>query len=166
MRNRLTTNELPLEDLETLGTTLDWAHDPTDPDNYTPNAEKRFVHTVCHPFSHHDGLAERFAAAGFKVVRVQKEWCFDLWSIVMERGDSGLPRDYQPAIRRLRRILETHCVPVDRDSPTLRSNGNRVSIAFRWCEGEVGAICRRRGGGWNAVRSPTYKEEHSDHIPE
>jgi len=143
-------------------TNLDWEHDPSDPEEIAPQTMGRFAVEVCNPFPHHVDLAAVFTGAGFKVIRVEKLWCAHVWEVAMERGTSELPTEYRPAVRRLRTLLTGLRVPVERDSPTLRLSGNRVSLAFRWREGAVGAICRRRGGGWDTVRTPKYEPERSD----
>ena len=63
-------------------------------------------------------------------------------SLAALRGSSGLPAECRPAVRHIRTLLAQIGIPVDRETPALRLNGNRVYGSFRWEAGEVGAIER------------------------
>jgi hypothetical protein len=143
---------------DALDLDIDWTPDPTDPD-LSPQAVAQLLSRICDPFPDHVELAAMFTAAGFNVIRVEKLWCAHVWDISMERGTTELPREYRPAARHLRRLLEQHRIPVDRVTPALRLNGNRLTISFRWAEGKVGAIIRRRGGGWNTLQTPNCEAD-------
>ena len=142
-----------------LTESLDWNFDPKDPDDCSGASSNRFIDQTCYPFPKHIELAEAFTTAGFHVIRVERLWCANVWNLSLERGTSNLPVDYRSALRHLRQVLERHGVPIDRDTPSLRMEGDRFYVAFRWAVGEVGAVVRRRAGGWNFVRTRVYEPE-------
>ena len=140
---------------------VDWTPDPTDPDSSA--ATKSVIDEWCSAYPEHFRLVEIFTAAGFAVVRVEKLWCAHLWNVSLRRGTSGLPTDYRPAARRIRTLLDRSGIPVDREPPALRLNGDRISAAFNWRAGEVGAVCRRSRGGYDTVRMHDYQpDEQAD----
>lgn len=155
-------NSKPTLDLtDVLDPDIDWTPDPTDPDG-TANA-KDLIDRWCSAFPEHFRLVEIFTAAGFAVVRVEKLWCAHLWNVSLRRGTSGLPTDYRPAARHVRTLLSRNGIPVDREPPALRLNGEQISAAFNWRAGVVGALCRRSGGGYDSVRTPDYQpDEEAD----
>ncbi len=136
---------------------IDWTPDSTSPDSWV--ATKATIDQWCSAFPEHFRLVDIFTAAGFAVVRVEKLWCAHLWNVSLRRGTSGLPTDYRPAARRIRTLLDRNGITVDREPPALRLSGDRISAAFNWREGEVGAICRRSGGGYDTVRTPDYQPD-------
>ena len=125
--------------------TIDWTPDLTDPDEIADT--KGYIDEWCSVFPEHFRLVDIFTAAGFAVVRVEKPWCAHLWNVSLRRGTSELPTDYRPAARPIRTILDRNDIPVDREPPALRLNGDQISAAFNWRAGEVGVLCRRSGGG-------------------
>lgn len=140
---------------------IDWTPDLTDPDSSA--ATKSVIDQWCSAFPEHFRLVDIFTAAGFAVVRVEKLWCAHLWNVSLRRGTSGLPTDYRPAARRIRTLLDRSGIPVDREPPALRLNGDQISAAFNWRAGEVGAVCRRSRGGYDTVRTPDYQpDEEAD----
>ncbi len=144
-------------------TDVDWEAVLTDPD-YVANP-KTVIALWCSAFPAHFRLVEIFTAAGFVVVRVEKEWCCHLWKVSVLRGTSGLPTEYRPAARRIRTLLNRSGIPVDREPPALRLSGDRISAAFNWRAGEVGALCRRSGGGYDTLRTPDYQpDEEADEL--
>ncbi len=143
---------------------IDWTPVLTDPDSAV--ATKAVIDQWCSAFPEHFRLVEIFTAAGFAVVRVEKLWCAHLWNVSLRRGTSGLPTDYHPAARRIRTLLNRSGIPVDREPPALRLNGDRISAAFNWRAGEVGAICRRSGGGYATLRTPDYQPETDEELAE
>lgn len=147
-----------------MDTTIDWTPDPTDPDE--PHDTKGCIEEWCSAFPEHFRLVEIFTAAGFAVVRVEKLWCAHLWNVSLRRGTSELPTDYRPAARRIRTLLDRNGITVDREPPALRLTGDRISAAFNWRAGEVGAICRRSGGGYDTVRTPDYQPETEEELAE
>lgn len=136
---------------------IDWTPILNNPD--CPADVKAVVDDWCSAFPEHFRVADIFAAAGFAVVRVEKNWCHHLWNVSLRRGTAELPADYRPAARRIRTMLDRGGIPVDREPPALRLNGDRISAAFIWRAGEVGAICRRSGGGFDTVRTPDYQSD-------
>jgi hypothetical protein len=144
-----------------LDPSIDWTPDLTDPDETCDT--KGCIDEWCSAFPEHFRLVEIFTAAGFAVVRVEKIWCAHLWNVSLLRGTSELPTDYRPAARRIRTLLDRNGIPVDREPPALRLTGDRISAAFNWRAGEVGAVCRRSGGGYDTVRTPDYQpDEQAD----
>lgn len=151
-------------DTSLLDPTIDWSPDLTDPDE--PGNAKGYIERWCSAFAEHVRLIEIFTAAGFAVVRVEKLWCAHLWNISLLRGTSELPTDYRPAARRIRTLRDRNGIPVDREPPALRLNGDRISAAFNWRAGEVGALCRRSGGGYDTVWTADYKLDTDEEIAE
>ena len=143
---------------------VDWTPVPTDPD--ASAATKSVIDEWCSAFPEHFRLVDIFTAAGFAVVRVERLWCAGLWTVTLRRGTSGLPTDYRPAARRIRTLLDRNGIPVDREPPALRLNGDRISAAFNWGAGEVGALCRRSGGGFDTVRTPEHQPETDEELAE
>ena len=143
---------------------VDWTPDPTDPDEVVD--PKAYFERWCLTFPEHVRLAEIFTAAGFAVVRVEKLWCAHMWNVSLIRGKSGLPTDYRPAARRIRTLLNRNGIAVDREPPALRLSGDRISAAFIWKAGEVGALCRRSCGGYDTLRTPDYQPETDEEMAE
>ena len=143
---------------------IDWTPVPTDPD--ASAATKSVIDEWCSAFPEHFRLVDIFTAAGFAVVRVERLWCAGLWTVTLRRGTSGLPTDYRPAARRIRTLLDRNGIPVDREPPALRLNGDRISAAFNWGAGEVGALCRRSGGGFDTVRTLEYQPDTDEELAE
>ena len=143
---------------------IDWTPTATDPDSSV--ATKSVIEEWCSAFPEHFRLVEIFSKAGFAVVRVERHWCCHLWSVSLRRGTSGLPTDYRPAAGRIRTLLDRSGIPVDCEPPALRLNGDRISAAFNWRAGEVGALCRRLGGGFDTVRTPEYQPETAAELAE
>lgn len=162
MPDSLRFNSSSAESCSLIDGTIDWTPDPSDPDEI--GDAKARIDEWCSAFPEHLRLAEIFTAAGFAVVRVEKLWCAHLWNVSLLRGTSCLPTDYRPAARRIRTLLERNGIPVDREPPALRLNGNRISAAFSWRAGEVGALCRRSTGGYDNVRTPDYQPEAEDEL--
>ena len=150
--------------LDYLDPSLDWTPDLTHPDETSDT--KSYIEEWCSAFPEHFRLVEIFTAAGFAVVRVERLWCAGLWNLSLLRGTSELPTDYRPAARRIRTLLDRNGIPVDREPPALRLTGDRISAAFNWWAGEVGAICRRSGGGYDTLRTPDYQPETEEELAE
>lgn len=147
-----------------LDADIDWTPDVTDPDQSLDT--KGYIENWASAFPEHFRLVEIFTAAGFSVVRIEKLWCAHLWNVSLRRGTSGLPTDYRPAARRIRTLLDRSGIPVDREPPALRLNGDQISAAFNWRAGEVGAVCRRSGGGYDTIRTPDYQTETDEELAE
>jgi hypothetical protein len=72
------------------------------------------------------------------VRRIEKYWYHNCWEVKMMRGTAILAPEDRVATRQVRKILADFGVYVDRDAICLTQQGERISVAFIYTDGEVG----------------------------
>ena len=137
---------------------IDWTPDPTDPDQVSD--EKGFIDATCQSLPSHWFVADLLTGAGYAVQSVTRLHLpvLHVWLADLRRGTSTTPLDAGAIERELTLLFVRNGITAREDSPMVRLDGERITVALHWREGRPGKLMFGPNGEWKEQVFHTCEE--------
>ena len=137
---------------------IDWTLDLTDPDEVASG--KDFIDATCRSLSSHWFLADLLAGAGYSVQSVTRLHLpvLHVWLVNVCRGTSTTPHDAGAIERELAMLFVRNDITIREDSPMVRLDGERITVALHWPQGRPGKLTLGENREWKEQPFHTCEE--------
>ena len=137
---------------------IDWSSDPDDPDDFANI--KDYINATCRGLPSHWFLADLLAGAGYAVQSVTRLHLpvLHVWLVNVRRGTSSTTHDAGAIERELAVLFARNGITIREDSPMVRFDGERITVALHWPDGRPGKLTLGENREWKEQPFHTCEE--------